>query len=76
MMADSIADLVDGADLVVCGVKPQNINTGLFNEFRKANIPEHATFLSVIAGLPLSTYYPTGYKKIVRSMPNTPAMIG
>ena len=76
VLADSIAELVDGADLVVCAVKPQNINNSLFNEFRKANIPDHATFLSVIAGLPLSTYYPTGYKKIVRSMPNTPAMIG
>ena len=76
IMADSIAELVDGADLVVCAVKPQNINNALFNEFRKANIPDHATFLSVIAGLPLSTYHPTGYKKIVRSMPNTPAMIG
>ena len=76
VMADSIAELVDGADLVVCAVKPQNINEGLCNEFRKANIPENATFLSVIAGLPLETYYATGYKKIVRSMPNTPAMIG
>ena len=75
-LAQSISDLVDGADLVVCGVKPQNINTAFFNEIRKANIPDNATFLSIIAGLPLDTYYATGFKKIVRSMPNTPAMIG
>ena len=76
VMAQSIPDLVDGADLVVCGVKPQNINAGLFKEFQKANIPDNATFLSVAAGVPLDTYFSTGYKKIVRSMPNTPAMIG
>lgn len=75
-LAQSITELIDGADLVVCGVKPQNINSAFFNEVRKANIPDDATFLSVIAGLPLDTYYATGFKKIVRSMPNTPAMIG
>ena len=41
IMAQSIPDLVDGADLVVCGVKPQNINAGLFKEFQKSNIPEN-----------------------------------
>jgi NADP oxidoreductase coenzyme F420-dependent len=74
--AQSIPELVDGADLLVCAVKPQNITEGLCTELKKANIPINATFLSVIAGLPLQTYYATGYKKIVRSMPNTPAMIG
>jgi NADP oxidoreductase coenzyme F420-dependent len=75
-LAQSIPELVDGADLLVCAVKPQNITEGLCTELKKANIPINATFLSVIAGLPLQTYYATGYKKIVRSMPNTPAMIG
>ncbi|CAB9501478.1 Pyrroline-5-carboxylate reductase [Seminavis robusta] len=76
VMAQSIPELVDGADLLVCAVKPQNITEGLCSELRKANIPENATLLSVIAGLPLDMYYATGYQKIVRSMPNTPAMIG
>ena len=76
VLAQSISELVDGADLCVCAVKPQNMTEGLCNELKKANIPENATFLSVIAGLPLNTYHATGYKKIVRSMPNTPAMIG
>lgn len=75
-LAQSIPELVDGADLVICGVKPQNINTAFFKEIRKANISDQATFLSIIAGLPLDTYFNTGFKKIVRSMPNTPAMIG
>ena len=77
VMAQSIPDLINDADFVVCAVKPQNINTGLFQELHKAkNIPENATFLSIAAGVPIETFLNTGYKKIVRSMPNTPAMIG
>lgn len=75
-VAQSIPELVDGADLVVCAVKPQNINEGFFKEFQRSNVSDDATFLSVIAGIPLDHYYGTGFKKIVRSMPNTPAMIG
>jgi len=76
--ASSIRELVEGADLIVCAVKPQNITGKLMQEIREApNKPSHGgTFLSVIAGVPLDTYRPTGYEKIVRSMPNTPAMIG
>ena len=75
-LAQSIPDLIKDADLLICAVKPQNINEGLFQEFRKTPISEDATFLSVIAGVPLNAYFGTGYKKIVRTMPNTPAMIG
>jgi hypothetical protein len=73
----SIPDLVEDADLVICAVKPQNINNDLLGEIcQSPNRPNYATFLSVIAGVPLAAYYPTGYGKLVRTMPNTPAMIG
>lgn len=76
-VANSIPELVQDADLVVCAVKPANITSDLLQQIREApRRPSHATFLSVIAGLPLDTYQPTGYDKIVRSMPNTPATIG
>ncbi|CAB9523633.1 Pyrroline-5-carboxylate reductase [Seminavis robusta] len=76
--ADSIASLLQDADLVVCAIKPQNITPTLLQEIQATapNRPDHATFLSVIAGVSIDTYVPTGYDKIVRSMPNTPAMIG
>lgn len=75
-VAGSIPELVDDADLVVCCVKPQNIDSKLLTEIRESRRPSHATFLSIIAGVPMEAYIPTGYEKIVRSMPNTPAMIG
>ena len=76
-IANDIPELLKDADLVVCAVKPQNITAKLLTQIREApHRPSHGTFLSVIAGVPLETYYPTGYDKIVRSMPNTPAMIG
>lgn len=75
--AGSIRELIQDADLVICAVKPQNISAALLQEIRDApNRPKHGTFLSVIAGVPLDAYKPAGYDKIVRSMPNTPAMIG
>jgi pyrroline-5-carboxylate reductase len=75
--ANSISDLVSDADLVICAVKPQNINVEFLTELRESpNRPDHGTFMSVIAGVPLDLYRPAGYDKIVRAMPNTPAMIG
>mgnify|MGYP005855022103 CR=1 FL=1 len=75
--ADSIRELVADADLFICAVKPQNIDTNLLTEIRDSpNRASHGTFLSVLAGVPLEVYKPAGYEKIVRAMPNTPAMIG
>jgi len=73
----SIQELLSDADLIVCAVKPQNITPKLLKQIHDApRKPSHGTFLSVIAGVPLDSYAPTGYSKIVRSMPNTPAMLG
>lgn len=75
--ASSIPELVADADLLICAVKPQNINAAFLKEIHDSpHRPSHGTFLSVIAGVPLEEYRPTGYEKIVRAMPNTPAMIG
>ena len=74
-MAQSIKDLVQDADLVVCGVKPQNINPSFWSQFPE-DIRDDATFVSILAGTPISEFVPSGFKKLVRSMPNTPATIG
>ena len=74
--AQSIPELLQGADLVVCAVKPQNLHDGLFAEMRKSEIRPDATLLSIVAGKPISSFSPGGFEKIARSMPNTPATIG
>ena len=75
--ASGLHHLLEDADLVVCAVKPQNVSAQFLQDIHDApHKPRHGTFLSVLAGVPLATFEPTGYDKIVRSMPNTPAMIG
>ena len=70
----SPAEVVDGADLVVCAVKPQNLTPEFFESLGKPSA--HTTLLSVIAGKPMSTFTSGGFTKVARSMPNTPAQIG
>jgi pyrroline-5-carboxylate reductase len=72
--AKTIEELVTDADMIVCAVKPQNINASFFEQFPK-NIREDATMLSILAGTPIGDFEPSGVKNIVRAMPNTPAMI-
>jgi len=74
--SSSIPDAVDGADLIVVAVKPQNV-CKVYEEMRKSDVRPDATLLSVIAGKPISSFLKgTGITKIARSMPNTPAQIG
>jgi len=74
--SQSIAQAVDGANLIVMAVKPQNTGK-VFEEMKKSNIREDATLLSVIAGKPIQSFLDnSGVHKIARSMPNTPAQIG
>jgi len=73
--AQSIADAAGDADLVILGVKPQNINKSFFEQF-PTTIGEDATLLSILAGTQIEDLKPSKYPKIVRSMPNTPAQIG
>jgi pyrroline-5-carboxylate reductase len=78
--AESMQALVHDADLVICAVKPQNLTEAFFDEVRKgiqANPSQDSIFLSVIAGKGMDVFqHGSGCRKIVRSMPNTPATIG
>ena len=74
-VAQSIEEAATDADMIVCAVKPQNINTAFWEQFPK-KLREDATLLSILAGTPVQAFAPSGIKKIVRSMPNTPATIG
>lgn len=73
--AESIEDLVTDADLIVCAVKPQNINASFWEQF-PAQMRDDATFVSILAGTSIQEFRPSGVSKIVRAMPNTPAQIG
>lgn len=74
--AQSMTDAIAGADMVVLAVKPQNVNDAFFAEFPKEELREDATLVSILAGTPIKEFEPSGLKKIVRAMPNTPATIG
>lgn len=71
-MTDAIAD----SDMIVLAVKPQNINKSFFDQFPRDRMKEDATLVSILAGTPVDDFMPSGIHKIVRAMPNTPAMIG
>ncbi|CAJ1958998.1 unnamed protein product [Cylindrotheca closterium] len=73
--AETIAELVEDADIIVCAVKPQNINDKFWSQFPE-KMRDDATFVSILAGIPIREFEPSGIKKIVRAMPNTPAQIG
>ncbi|EQC39337.1 pyrroline-5-carboxylate reductase [Saprolegnia diclina VS20] len=66
-----------GADVVIVAVKPQVLKQAVFEDLKKYLDP-NALVISIVAGVTIDAY-----KKelgpdtcIVRSMPNTPAMIG
>lgn len=73
---NSIPNVVEGSDLIILAVKPQNV-CKVYEEMSKANIRSDATILSIIAGKPISSFVNgTGIQKVARSMPNTPSQIG
>mmetsp|Transcript_14703 Transcript_14703/g.21688 ORF Transcript_14703/g.21688 Transcript_14703/m.21688 type:complete len:331 (-) Transcript_14703:719-1711(-) len=71
--AQSMQEVVEKSDLVVCAVKPQNLSTEFFTQIDPS--PD-TILLSVVAGSPVSTFIKGGFSKVARSMPNTPAQIG
>jgi len=78
----SIPEALEGADMVVMAVKPQNL-CKVYQEMKRAKesgygtVQDDCTLLSIVAGKPIQSYLDgTGIQKIVRSMPNTPAQIG
>mmetsp|Transcript_8457 Transcript_8457/g.12692 ORF Transcript_8457/g.12692 Transcript_8457/m.12692 type:complete len:403 (+) Transcript_8457:102-1310(+) len=76
-LSQSIPDAIEGSDLIILAVKPQNV-CKVYSEMVKGDtIRSNATLLSIIAGKPISSFINgTGIQKVARSMPNTPAQIG
>lgn len=72
--AKSAAEAVEGAELVLLAVKPQTLE-GLCAALPA---PEGATYLSIAAGVPsaaIESWLGEG-ARVVRAMPNTPALVG
>lgn len=76
--AESISEAVDFADYIVLAVKPQNYREVLGKIAEDKNGYENKTFISIAAGI--STTLVCGIlgekTKVVRTMPNTPLLIG
>ncbi len=72
------SDLCDFADIVILAVKPQIMSTVLADCSGK--LTENHLIISVAAGLPISYFEESlplvNKPKIVRAMPNTPALVG
>jgi pyrroline-5-carboxylate reductase len=75
---DSVAQAVDGADVVVLAVKPQSFD-GLLRELAP-RVGEGQTLVSIAAGIRLerlgAALAATPAVRLVRVMPNTPGLIG
>lgn len=65
---------VDGASLVIVGVKPGGV-AALLEEIADALNPD-ALIVSVAAGITTATMESVVSNPVVRSMPNTPALVG
>jgi pyrroline-5-carboxylate reductase len=80
--SSSIPDAIADSNLIVYGVKPQNV-CKVHAEIRRAKLDgagtvrDDAIILSVVAGTPIQNYVERSLvTKVARSMPNTPAQIG
>jgi pyrroline-5-carboxylate reductase len=74
--ADDNATLVAGSEIVMLAVKPQ-VMAAVLDEIRPAMTRKHL-FVSIAAGIP-TTRLETGLggrARVVRAMPNTPALVG
>lgn len=72
--ADATEQALRGAKLVVLGVKPAGI-PGLLEEIRDWLDPG-AVIVSIAAGVTLTTMESIVLNPVVRTMPNTPALVG
>jgi pyrroline-5-carboxylate reductase len=70
-----VEDCIQGADLVILAVKPQDTEV-LFASIRPHVHPQQV-FLSIMAGVKIATIAEAlGLSKVIRAMPNLPAQIG
>jgi pyrroline-5-carboxylate reductase len=74
--SDANALLSGDADLVVLGVKPYQI-VDVLNEIA-SELPKNSVVISMAGGIELATMAGAlpEHKNLIRSMPNTPAMVG
>lgn len=75
-VASTNTDCVEGSDLVIIAVKPQNM-ADLLRELSDAAC-EGKLFISIVAGVTLDRIEKAlgGKEAVIRVMPNTPALIG
>lgn len=72
---DNLKNTVNGSDVIVLAVKPQNIDDVLIP--LKGVLKPVQLFLSIAAGVRISTIVSRlNHQQVVRSMPNTPAQLG
>ena len=73
---ETVAEVLTASEVIVLAVKPQHID-GVLVEMREL-IEEHHLIVSIAAGVPLATFSETlgAGRRLVRVMPNTPALIG
>ncbi|MDD3153693.1 MAG: pyrroline-5-carboxylate reductase [Victivallaceae bacterium] len=73
-MAGSAAEAVDAAQIVVIAVKPQHLSAALSPV---CGAFDGKMVISIAAGVPIARIAQlTGARRIVRVMPNTPALVG
>jgi len=74
-VAESNREAVDGKDIVVLAVKPQNLAEVLAD--LKGSLKPDLLVLSIVAGVKIDNISQgLGHHRVVRCMPNTPAQVG
>jgi pyrroline-5-carboxylate reductase len=77
--SQDIPEALQNSDLLLLCVKPQNLTPSFFDQVQLSTLHDNAIVLSIVAGRTISFFRDGSknkFQKIVRSMPNTPAMIG
>jgi len=74
-VTESSRDVVNGRDIVVLAVKPQNIND-IYDELNGSLTPDQLV-LSIVAGVKIASICrKLEHHRVIRVMPNTPAQVG
>lgn len=70
--------IVDGADVIVLAVKPQQMREAALDIGRRTGTDDATLYVSIAAGITLDhlAHWLGKGRAIVRAMPNTPALIG
>jgi pyrroline-5-carboxylate reductase len=76
IFGETSAGAVDGADIVVLAVKPQQMRVAA--QALASYVPDVAVVMSIAAGVRMADIgrWLGGFPRLVRAMPNTPALIG